>query len=175
VREAPLQLLYHVCVNVGTGAGPGFNSSTTHQQALTNSPFNNTCGENEVSPKVAIGGCGTQVPTTRGNEKWIQGNNTQQPSYSLSPSGLLCELYLRSNTMMQYQYNRKKKNATSITQNNKIYMVHPLPRATSTELCFLIYYVKTYSSIYSLSLQISLYSISPLPTHPASGLIFSPS
>ena len=49
-----------------------------------------------------------------------------------------------------------ENNTTSITKNNKIYMVHPLPRATSTELCFLIYYMKTYSSIYTLTLQIHL-------------------
>jgi hypothetical protein len=87
-------------ISVGTGADPGF-TLTMHQQALTTGPFGNTCEADAVSPEVAIGGCRTQVSTTRGNTKWIQGNNTQQPSYSLSPLSLLRELYLRSNTMMQ--------------------------------------------------------------------------
>jgi hypothetical protein len=55
---------------------------TVHQQALTTGPFGNTCGADAVSPEVAIGGCRTQVSTTRGNAKWIQ-NNTQRASYSL--------------------------------------------------------------------------------------------
>jgi hypothetical protein len=41
---------------------------TAHQQALTTSPFGNTCEADAVSPKVAIGGCRTHVSTTRGNE-----------------------------------------------------------------------------------------------------------
>jgi hypothetical protein len=55
---------------------------TAHQQALTTIPFGNTCGEDAVSPEVAIGGCRTHVSTTRGNAKWVQ-NNTQRDSYSL--------------------------------------------------------------------------------------------
>jgi hypothetical protein len=51
-----------------------------YQQALTTGPFGNTCKENAVSPEVAIGGCKTQVSTTRGNEKWIQGNTLTQIS-----------------------------------------------------------------------------------------------
>jgi hypothetical protein len=78
-----------------------FSTLTVHQQALTTDPFDNTCEANEVSPEVAIGGCKTQLSTTRGNTKWIQGNNTQKPSYSLSPLSLLRELYLRSNMMME--------------------------------------------------------------------------
>ena len=67
-----------------------------------------------------------------------------------------------------------ENNTTSITQNNKIYVVHPLPRATYTKLHFLIYFVKTYSSICTLSLQIYLSSLSPLLAHPTTGLIFAP-
>jgi hypothetical protein len=54
-----------------------------HQQTLTTGPFGNTCEADAVSPEVAIGGCRTQVSTTRGNAKWIQDNNTQQSRYSL--------------------------------------------------------------------------------------------
>ena len=68
-----------------------------HQQALTTGPFRNTCEADAVSLEVEIGGCRTQVSTTRGNANWVQGNNTQQPSYSLSSLSLLRELYLRSN------------------------------------------------------------------------------
>jgi hypothetical protein len=72
-----------------------------HQQTLTTIPFSNTCEADVVSPEVAIGGCRTQLSTTRGNTKWIPGNNTKQPSYSLSPLSLLQKIYLRFNTMMQ--------------------------------------------------------------------------
>ena len=51
---------------------------TMHQQALTTGSFGKTCKVDAVSPEVAIGGCRTQVSTTRGNAKWIQNNNTQQ-------------------------------------------------------------------------------------------------
>jgi hypothetical protein len=40
-----------------------------HQQTLTTGPFDNTCEADAVSPEVAIGGCRTQVSTTRGNAK----------------------------------------------------------------------------------------------------------
>jgi hypothetical protein len=40
-----------------------------HQQTLTIGPFGNTWEADEVSPEVAIGGCRTQVSTTRGNAK----------------------------------------------------------------------------------------------------------
>jgi hypothetical protein len=56
---------------------------TTHQQALTIGPFGNTCEVDAVSPEVEIGGSRTQVSTTKGNAKLIQGNNTQQPRYYL--------------------------------------------------------------------------------------------
>jgi hypothetical protein len=49
-----------------------------HQQALTTGPFSNTCEIDAVSPEVAIGGCRTQVSTTRGNAKWVQGNTLTQ-------------------------------------------------------------------------------------------------
>ena len=62
---------------VGSGA-----TLTMHQQDLTIGPFGNTCEEDAFSPEVAIGGCRTQVSTTKGNEKWIQ-NNTRRDSYSL--------------------------------------------------------------------------------------------
>jgi hypothetical protein len=74
---------------------------TMHQQALTTGPFGNTCEADAVSPEVAIGGCRTQVSTTRGNAKWIHNNNTQPPSYSLSSLNLLRKLYFRSNTISQ--------------------------------------------------------------------------
>jgi hypothetical protein len=51
-----------------TGEEPGF-TLTTHQQTLTIGPFGNTYKEDEVSPKVEIGGCRTQVSKTKGNEK----------------------------------------------------------------------------------------------------------
>jgi hypothetical protein len=72
-----------------------------HQQALTAGHFDNTYKEDTISPEVEIGGCRTQVSTARGNEKWTQNTNTQQPSYSLYPLSLLHELYLRSDTMVQ--------------------------------------------------------------------------
>jgi hypothetical protein len=62
---------------VGTGVDLGF-SSNMHQQALTTGPFRNTCEADAVSPEVAIGGCRTQVSTTRGNAKWVQGNTLTQ-------------------------------------------------------------------------------------------------
>jgi hypothetical protein len=40
---------------VGTGADPGFNATTMHQQNLTTDPFGNTCEADEVSPKVEAG------------------------------------------------------------------------------------------------------------------------
>jgi hypothetical protein len=43
-----------------------------HQQALTTGPFSNTCEADAVSPEVAIGGCRTQVSTTRGNASGIK-------------------------------------------------------------------------------------------------------
>ena len=43
-----------------------------HQQALTTGPFNNIYEADAVSPKVAIGGCRTQVSTTRGNASGIK-------------------------------------------------------------------------------------------------------
>jgi hypothetical protein len=41
---------------VGTGADPGFNASTTHQQNPNYGPFGNTCEADEVSPEVEAGG-----------------------------------------------------------------------------------------------------------------------
>jgi hypothetical protein len=55
---------------VCTGADPGFNSNS----APTNPnycPFGNTSEADVVSPEVEIGGCRTQVSTTRGNKNWI--------------------------------------------------------------------------------------------------------
>jgi hypothetical protein len=46
---------------------------TAHQQALTTTPFSNTCEADAISPKVAIGGCRTQVSTTRGNACGLKG------------------------------------------------------------------------------------------------------
>jgi hypothetical protein len=56
---------------------------TVHQQALTTGPFGNTCEADAVSPEVAIGGCRTQVSTTRGNTKWIQNNSNTTTRYHL--------------------------------------------------------------------------------------------
>ena len=73
-----------------------------HQLNLTIAPFRNTYEADAVSPEVAIGSCKTQVSTTRGNIKQIQGNNnTQSPNYYLSSLNLLHELYFRSNTISQ--------------------------------------------------------------------------
>jgi hypothetical protein len=65
---------------VGTGVDPGFisNSAPTRNTGS----FGNTC---EVDAEVAIGGCKTQVSTTRGNVEWIQRNYTQQPSILYLP------------------------------------------------------------------------------------------
>jgi hypothetical protein len=41
---------------VGTGADPGFNASTMHQQNPNYRPFGNTCEADEVSPEVEAGG-----------------------------------------------------------------------------------------------------------------------
>jgi hypothetical protein len=65
----------------GTGLAQG-STLIEYQQTLTTGPFGNTYGAYAVSSKVAIGGCRTQVSTTRGNTKWIQ-NNTHRASYSL--------------------------------------------------------------------------------------------
>jgi hypothetical protein len=51
---------------------PRVQCSRAHQQALTIGPFGNTCKEDAVSPKVAIGGCRTHVTTTRGNANKIK-------------------------------------------------------------------------------------------------------
>jgi hypothetical protein len=40
---------------VGTGADPGFNATTTHQQSPNYRPFGNTCEADEVSPEVEAG------------------------------------------------------------------------------------------------------------------------
>ena len=56
---------------VGTGAYPGFNAQERTNKALTTGPFGNTWEADAVSLKVAIGGCRTQVSSTRGNAKWI--------------------------------------------------------------------------------------------------------
>jgi hypothetical protein len=50
---------------VGTGADPRF-TPRAHQQALTTGPFGNTCEADAVSPEVAMGGCRTEMSTTRG-------------------------------------------------------------------------------------------------------------
>jgi hypothetical protein len=42
-------------VYVGTGADPGFNAQEHTNKALTTGPFDKTCEENEVSPKVEAG------------------------------------------------------------------------------------------------------------------------
>jgi hypothetical protein len=47
-------------------------SLIVHQQALITIPFRNTYEADEVSPEVAIGGCRTQVSTTRGNASGIR-------------------------------------------------------------------------------------------------------
>jgi hypothetical protein len=51
-----------------------------HQQALNIDPLDNTCEADVVSPEVSIGGCRTQVSTTRGNASGInaitQGDQT---------------------------------------------------------------------------------------------------
>jgi hypothetical protein len=79
--------LYQLDPDLAQGQTQG-STLTTHQQALTTGPFGNTCGADAVSPEVAIGGCRTQVSTTRGNAKWIQNNNTQQLViiYQLKPT-----------------------------------------------------------------------------------------
>jgi hypothetical protein len=55
-----------------------------HQQALTTSPFGNTCKADAVSPEVAMGGCRTQMSTTKGNTKWIQYKNNTTSRCQLS-------------------------------------------------------------------------------------------
>jgi hypothetical protein len=44
------------CNTVGTGADPGFNVQQHTKKTLTTGPFDNTCEEDEVSPKVEAGG-----------------------------------------------------------------------------------------------------------------------
>jgi hypothetical protein len=83
-EDTTSQTGYNV-IQMGVAVGDGVQSCwhrgktqgsalTVHQQALTTGPFDNTCKVDEVSLEVAIGGCRTQVSTTRGNAKWIQGN-----------------------------------------------------------------------------------------------------
>jgi hypothetical protein len=64
---------------VGKGEDLGFNSYSA--------PISPNCW-----PEVAIGGCKTQVSTTRGNEKWVQENNTQHYIYYLPLLRLLHEV-----------------------------------------------------------------------------------
>jgi hypothetical protein len=80
---------------------PRVQHSRAHQKALTTGPFGNTSEADAVSPEVEIGGCRTQVSTTKRNEKGIENNNTHQSSYSLYPLNLLCKLCLRSTTTMK--------------------------------------------------------------------------
>jgi hypothetical protein len=47
--------MVHVVEVVGTGADPGFNATTTHQQNPNYDPFGNTCEADEVSPEVEAG------------------------------------------------------------------------------------------------------------------------
>jgi hypothetical protein len=51
--------------SVGTGEDPRF-TPRAHQQALTTGPFGNTYEADAVSPEVAMGGCRTEMSTTRG-------------------------------------------------------------------------------------------------------------
>jgi hypothetical protein len=102
-----------------------------HQQALTIFPFENTCEADAVSLEVVIEGCRTQVSTTRGNAEWIHSNNTQSPSYSLSPLNLLRKLYFRYNQYHNSKISNDREHNINHTQH-KIYVVHPLPRAMST-------------------------------------------
>jgi hypothetical protein len=59
-----------------------------HQQALTTGPFGNTYKVNAVSPEVAMGGCGTQMYTTKGIQSGFNTRTTQHldVSYQLSPT-----------------------------------------------------------------------------------------
>ena len=104
---------------------------TVHQQDLTTGPFGNTCKEDAVSPKVVIGGCRTHVSTTRGNTRWIQYKNNTTSRYHLPSWTYFAKLYVISNILMHHQSNRSKEHNINHTQH-KIYVVHPLPRATST-------------------------------------------
>ena len=62
---------------VGTGADPGFNATTMHQQALTTGPFGNTCEVDAISPEVAMGGCKTHMSTTKGIQSGSDTRTTQ--------------------------------------------------------------------------------------------------
>jgi hypothetical protein len=70
--------------------------------------------------------------------KWNKGNHTRILDYSFQEYTYFIQLYTISNILMHH-HNNRVKNTTSITHNNNIYVIHPLPRATSTELCFIIY------------------------------------
>jgi len=43
-----------------------------HKKSLTTGAFGNTCEADAVSPEVEMGGCKTQVSTTRGNASEIK-------------------------------------------------------------------------------------------------------
>jgi hypothetical protein len=59
-----------------------------HRQALTTGPFGNTCEEDAVSLDVAMGGCRTQMSTTKGIQRGSNTRTTQHidVSYQLSPT-----------------------------------------------------------------------------------------
>jgi hypothetical protein len=71
-----MTMVHGACPMLAQGQTQG-STPRVHQQALTIGPFGKTCETDAVSPKVAMGGCRTQVSTTRGNAKWIQSNYTQ--------------------------------------------------------------------------------------------------
>jgi hypothetical protein len=108
-----------------------------HQQALTNGPFGYTCEADAVSAEVAMGGL-------QDRDVYKQGKSHVDPTlehYNMHIS--LIKLYLLhtsiiSTTRMQYQYIKGKEHSINHTQH-KVYVVHPLSRATSTELCFIMY------------------------------------
>ena len=145
------------------------------QQALTTGPFGNACEADAVLLEVAMGSCRTQMSTTKGIQSGSNTRTTHHLDVNYQLRSTSC-IYIIDLT--QQKYIHKQENSKSITHNTNMYVVRPLPRATSTKLVFIIYQVKAYNSIYALSQQIfslSLFSLPPFPVHLATGLIFTPS
>ena len=85
---------------VGIGANPRFNSNST-PTSPNYWPFQQHQRSKCTLTRSSNRGLQDTGVYNQRKYKWIQRNNTERSSYSLSPLDLLCELCLKSNTMMQ--------------------------------------------------------------------------
>jgi hypothetical protein len=108
-----------------------------HQQSLTTGPFGYTYEAYAVSPEGAMGGL-------QDKDVYNQGKYQVDPTleqYNMHISLIILDLFHTSNRStiaMQYQCIKGKEYNINHAQH-KVYVVHPLSRATSIELCFMIY------------------------------------